>query len=202
LAAATLVVAAGCDDDNDITGPVGSVAIDLSNDAGVLNFAYALEQLEAAFYSRVSASFWSGASADEKAVLRDITAHEIAHREFFKAALGNGAIGALEPDFSAIDFGDRTSVLQTAKTFENIGVGAYNGAGQYLQSADYLTAAGKIVSVEARHAAAIQDLLGSMTFVDFVNDDGRDQALSPTEVLQMVAPYIKTTVTLKNAPSA
>jgi hypothetical protein len=96
--------------------------------------------------------------------------HEIAHRDFFKNALGSAAIPALTPDFSSIDFTSRASVLGTAKALEDTGVSAYNGAGQYISSADYLTIAGKIVSVEARHAAAIRDLLNPLS-ADFAGDD-------------------------------
>lgn len=49
--------------------------------------------------------------------LRDIRDHEIVHREFFRAALGSNAIPELEYNFSAVNFGDRTSVLTTAQTF-------------------------------------------------------------------------------------
>ena len=141
-----------------------------AGDPGILNFAYALEQLEAAFYIQVNASFYTGATAAEKAILSDIMNHEIAHRDFFKAALGSGAIPALTPDFSSIDFTSRASVLATAKALEDTGVSAYNGAGQYITSPDYLTVAGKIVSVEARHAAAIRDLLNPKS-ADFAGDD-------------------------------
>ncbi|HET7321285.1 MAG TPA: ferritin-like domain-containing protein [Longimicrobiaceae bacterium] len=202
MAAATLVVAAGCEDDDDnITGPGGAVGIDLSNDVGVLNFAYALEQLEAAFYTQVASSFYAGVTADEKAMLTDIRDHEIGHREFFKAALKANAIAALEPDFSSIDFNDRASVLGTAKVFENTGVGAYNGAGPLLTNADYLTEAGKIVSVEARHAAAIQQALNGFVLIQPTEMRGFDLALTPTTVLSMVDPYIRTTITLQNAPA-
>ena len=122
-------------------------------------FAYALEQLEAAFYIKVNASFYSNITSDEQQILTDIMNHEVAHRDFFKAALGSAAIQTLTFDFSSIDFTNRASVLGTAKALEDTGVSAYNGAGKYIQSADYLTLAGKIVSVEARHAAAIRDLL-------------------------------------------
>jgi rubrerythrin len=141
-----------------------------SGDTGILNFAYALEQLEAAFYIKVNASFYSGATAAEKSILGDIMNHEITHRDFFKAALGSSAIPALTPDFSKIDFTSRTSVLGTAKALEDTGVSAYNGAGQYITNPDYLTVAGKIVSVEARHAAAIRDLLNPKSG-DFAGDD-------------------------------
>ena len=52
----------------------------------------------------------------------------------------------------------------TARTFEDLGVSAYNGAGQLLTVAANLLTAGKIVSVEARHAAAIRDLLVPNSF--------------------------------------
>ena len=51
-----------------------------------------------------------------------------------------------------MDFNSRDSVLKTARTFEDLGVAAYNGAGQLLERGEYLLLAGKIVSVEARHA--------------------------------------------------
>ena len=50
-------------------------------------------------------------------------------------------------------------MLKAAADFEDLGVAAYNGAAQYLSTADNLGLAGKIVSVEARHASAIRDLL-------------------------------------------
>ncbi len=151
------------------TGSAGTTDVG-SGDMGILNFAYALEQLEAAFYVKVNSSFYTNATDAEKAVLKDIMNHEVAHRDFFKKALGSSAIKDLTPDFSSIDFTSRTSVLGAAKVFEDTGVSAYNGAGQYLTNADYLTIAGKIVSVEARHAAAIRDLLNPGS-ADFAGDD-------------------------------
>jgi len=146
-----------------------------SGDPGILNFAYALEQLEAAFYIKVNASFYSNISDAEKSVLTDIMNHEVAHRDFFKAALGSSAIPILKFDFSSVNFTDRMSVLGTAKALEDTGVSAYNGAGQYIQNAAYLTLAGKIVSVEARHASAIRDLLNPKS-ADFSGDDVVDPA--------------------------
>lgn len=141
-----------------------------SGDLGILNLAYALEQLEAAFYIQVNASFYEHATEAEKAILSDIRWHEMTHRDFFKAALGSSAIRELIPDFSSIDFRSRSSVLGTAKALEDTGVSAYNGAGRYISNPDYLTLAGKIVSVEARHAAAIRDLLDPLSAA-FAGDD-------------------------------
>lgn len=161
-----------CKKSNQFPGePPSTAFIDVgSGDPGILNFAYALEQLEAAFYIKVNSSFYTNISSDEQQILTDIMNHEVAHRDFFKAALGSAAIQTLTFDFSSIDFTNRAAVLGTAKALEDTGVSAYNGAGKYIQSADYLTLAGKIVSVEARHAAAIRDLLMPKT-ASFAGDD-------------------------------
>ncbi|MEJ7736169.1 MAG: ferritin-like domain-containing protein [Chitinophagaceae bacterium] len=175
-----------------------------SGDIGILNYAYALEQLEAAFYIKVAHSFYSGATAKEKTYLEDIRDHEIAHREFFKNALGDKAIGTLKLDFSSINFSSRESVLGTAKTFEDLGVSAYNGAGELLESADYLLLAGKIVSVEARHAAAIRDLIkyGDFAGPDVVNAQGLDVFRKPPEVLKIADTYIVTKIYANNLPTS
>lgn len=175
-----------------------------SGDIGILNYAYALEQLESAFYTQVVKSPYSGITAQETAYLQDIRDHEIAHREFFKAALGSNAIQGLTPDFSKITFSDRTSVLSTAKAFEDLGVSAYNGAGQLITSPDYLTLAGKIVSVEARHAALIRDLISEGSFADSttVNAMGLDTSRAPKDVLAIAGTYIREKLNANNLPTS
>ena len=180
--------------------------IDLgTGDVGILNYAYALEQLEAAFYTQVIATPYNGISDAEKALLTDIRDHEIIHREFFKAALGANAIGGLTPNFATINFTDRASVLGTAKAFEDLGVSAYNGAGPLITDPNYLALAGKIVSVEARHAAAIRDLLNPKS-ADFAGDDvvapttGLDAANKPAVVLPIAQTFVKTQINGSNLP--
>lgn len=194
-AGATALLLSGCDDDDDVMTP-GTVSLG-SGDVGVLNYAYALEQLEAAFYAQVIATPYANISTDERAALTAIAKHEAIHRDFFKAAITAAAptqiIPGLTPDFSKVNFTDRTSVLTTAKTFEDLGVGAYNGAGLLIQNPTYLLLAGKIVSVEARHAAYIRDLLtpGSFSGSDVVNAAGLDLALPVATVLAAAQTYIK-----------
>ena len=176
-----------------------------SGDIGVLNYAYALEQLEAAhFTTPVVTSPYSGITAAETSYLTDIRDHEIAHREFFKAALATNAIGALEVNFSSINLASRDSVLATAKAFEDLGVSAYNGAGKLLTSPTYLGLAGKIVSVEARHAALIRDLISYNSFAasDVIDANGFDKARTPAEVLAIAGTYIKTKVNANNLPTS
>ncbi|MCR5860737.1 ferritin-like domain-containing protein [Flavobacterium sp. J372] len=219
--AGTGLLIAGCSDDDDggmnntVPGPgVINGTFDLGGgDLGILTYAYALEQLEAEFYNRVvnNASFGSTFSPDERAILEDLYDHEVIHREFFKAAL-TGAVSnpqtMLLPDldftFPGVNFSNRLSVLQTAKVLEDTGVAAYNGAGKYISDANYLLLAGKIVSVEARHASAIRDLLnpGSTDFAgdDVVDANGLDEALKPSLIVPMVDPFITTAFTANYLP--
>jgi hypothetical protein len=180
-----------------------------SGDIGILNYAYALEQLEAAFYTQVVTTPYTnpGAGFDyskEMEYLQDIKNHEVIHREFFKNALGANAIPNLLVNFSSIDFTSRTSVLGTAKAFEDLGVSAYNGAGELLQNPDYLLLAGKIVSVEARHAASIRDLIsyGSFAGPDVVNSQGLDVYRTPPEVLAIAANYLVTKILYNKLPTS
>ena len=196
-ASALLVTAAACKKDKNDSG------VDLgSGDPGILNYAYALEQIEAAFYTKVFESPYAGITTSESALLGDIRDHEVAHREFFKAALSTSAIPALELDFSTINFASRDSVLGTAKAFEDLGVSAYNGAGKLIASADYLLLAGKIVSVEARHAALIRDLITNNTFADDLDANALDKHKLPLEVLSIASTYIKTKINPNNLPTS
>ena len=178
-------------------------AVDLgSGDIGVLNYAYALEQLEAAFYSQVIQTPYAGMTDAEKTILTDIRDHEIVHRDFFKAALADKAIKGLTPNFDGIDFTNKAAVLGAAKLFEDTGVAAYNGAGKLIKDPNYLLLAGKIVSVEARHASVIRDLINPKS-ADFAGDDiidmnGMDKAIAPADILTAVKSYVKDTISGAN----
>ncbi len=98
-----------------------------------------------------------------------------------------------------MDFNSRNSILATAKALEDTGVAAYNGAGKLISNLDYLVMAGKIVSVEARHASAIRNAINP-GFADFSGDDvvdanGLDVAKDPKQIVQVAAGFIKTSLT-------
>lgn len=191
-----------CQGDDGITDNSG---INLgSGDIGVLNYAFALEQLEAAFYQKVTDSPYTGITTAETTYFQEIRDHEIAHREFFRKALGTNAIPDLSVNFASINFSDRTSVLATAKAFEDLGVSAYNGAGKLLTDPNNLLIAGKIVSVEARHAAMIRDLISNGTFADntAVDANGLDVSRNPPEVLQIASAYLLSKLNGSNLPTS
>lgn len=220
LGAVGIGLLAACSDDDYDGGmepmpPMEDDVFDLgSGDLGVLNYAYALEQLEADFYSKVVNSFYTNISDEERQVLTDLYNHEVNHREFFKTAI-TAAVGSntelvlpeLEFDYGTLNFGSRDEVLGTAKILEDTGVAAYNGAGKLISDPNYLLIAGKIVSVEARHASAIRSLINP-SGADFAGDDivevstGLDIALNPSDVLAAVSStgFITTKFTANNLP--
>jgi len=207
-AAVVALTAAGCRKDRINTPLPSGVTLDFKDDFGVLNYAYALEQLEAAFYIQVASNPPSAFSSAERTYFQDIQFHEIAHREFFKKALSTAAIGSLEVDFSSINFSDRMSVLNAAKAFEDLGVAAYNGAGVRLTNTNFLVVAGQIVSVEARHAAYVRDMISNGSFADLGDagfaglnanaSAGLDASLTPDKVLAIAGKFVKTKINVIN----
>ncbi|WP_226063871.1 ferritin-like domain-containing protein [Kaistella polysaccharea] len=202
LVVAGLAVA-GCRDDN-MDSPMGNVFDLGTGDVGILNYAYALEQLEADFYTKVVNNFYGGISSVEKQLFTDIYNHEVIHRDFFKAALlaaGATPTPKLEFKYDGVDFNSRNSILATSKALEDTGVAAYNGAGKYIKNLDYLVIAGKIVSVEARHASAIRDLIspgsGAFSGDDVVDANGLDVAKEPKDIVMAAGGFFKTPFTWK-----
>lgn len=197
-----------CSNDDDVIGTVGpgtgaAVTIDFAKgDIAILQFAYALEQLEADFYTKVMAASNAGSTnltAADKAILQDIKYHEVLHREYFKVALGTANGFSLTTTYGSLNFNDRTQVLATAKALEDTGVRAYNGAAQYIKDIQYLLAAGKIVSVEARHASAIADLIepNSKAFAPQVFDD----VARPATIAAIAQGFVVDKLAFANAPT-
>lgn len=171
----------------------GTKKIDFRDDFGILNFAYVLETLEARFYTKVCDAPPSDLHSGELAILRDIRDHEVVHARFLKRSLQVLRVEVPASVWPGIDFTSRTSVLTAARNFEDLGVAGYNGAGTRLRLAEFLTIAGKIVSVEARHAAVLRDMINPNSR-DFAGDDvvdaqGMDRVMEPGEVLAQAQRY-------------
>lgn len=202
VAASTLVLA-GCGDDPDpapapVDNGLALVGFDANRnpiDDGLLNYAYLLEQLEAAFYQKVVAAPPADLLPGELGYLTDLRDHELIHREYLKTILGSRAYDAtlstpLEFNFSTFTLTTRVGVWTAARQLEDIGVAAYNGAGKLLVQKYNLIALSKIASVEARHAALAHELLQSDSFASTVGADGLDDAKTPVEVLALLEPYL------------
>ncbi|HEX3434914.1 MAG TPA: ferritin-like domain-containing protein [Solirubrobacteraceae bacterium] len=154
-------------------------------DAEILNFALTLEYLEADFYNVKGKSL--GLSGEAKKYAREFGAEEAAHVSALRAAIKQlGGKPVAKPTF-AFPATSEKSFLELASVLENTGVGAYNGAAPSLKSKQVLASAGSIVQIEARHAAAIDLLIGKSP----TPNEGFDRPLTKKEVLAAAGPLIK-----------
>ncbi len=174
------------------TARASRLGVEAITDVDVLNFALTLEYLEAAFYVQAlgngstslptgvpasSGKFNRGSITGTKELagfggrvrssayghLSEIRDHEVTHVDFLQTALGAAAAPACVFDFSA-GLTDVATFLATARTLENTGVMAYDGAIRYVETPDFLQAGAQIATVEARHAAYLNLLTGQSPF--------------------------------------
>ncbi len=160
---------------------------EFESDIDVLNYALTLEHLEARFYDMIE-DFEFGEDGFGNSIidmLDQIGDHEDAHVETLTSVISDlGGEPVLAADY---DFGvtDAQSFLETAAVFENLGVSAYDGAGQFLTDPALLTAAGTIAAVEARHASYLNLVTGTLPF-----PAAFEEPLSPEEVLEQATQFI------------
>jgi hypothetical protein len=122
-------------------------------DIGILNYALTLEYLEAAFYNGATAANLS-LSSQASQFLKVVTKDENEHVKFLKGALGSKAAKKPKFNFKGTNT-DAAMFLATAAVLENTGVHAYLGQAANIKNPAYLTAAGSILTIEARHASVI-----------------------------------------------
>ncbi|MCB0700438.1 MAG: ferritin-like domain-containing protein [Chitinophagales bacterium] len=173
-------------------------------DIGISNYVFAMEQLSIQFYDLVLGNPYTGMSAVEHATFTDIRNHEVTHAEYYKLTLADNIIQeGFKTDFTKIDFTDRASVLEAAKRIEDMTVAAYNGIIFRYSNTLNMGVVSKIVSVEARHAACIREMIEPNSFAsdDVIDIHGLDKSIYPEDVvtaLQDLAPKGFKTETLPN----
>ena len=168
---------------------------DFDTPVDVLNYALTLEYLEAEFYRQGNAADLLEGKAAQ--YLGTIQTDEEAHVAVITdtiGQLGGDAVPAPEVDFGQA-FGSAESYLETAYTFENLGVQAYLGAAPSLfAEKELLVAAASIFGVEARHAAIIGQLQ-EKPGEGGVYQGAFETPLSRDEVLAAAGPFIVAAVT-------
>lgn len=167
-----------------------STAVDTSGtemfgkgDLGIVNYALTLEYLEAAFYADVAKSgLFKGA---ELALIKQFGANEQAHVGALEQTAAKLGKPAAEPK-TEFPLDDAKSVVALAATVENVGAAAYLGQAALIESEEVLAAALSIHTVEARHAAVLNMLVG-----DPITPDGAFAVpMSAGEVLPAVKDFI------------
>ena len=156
----------------------------------VLNFALTLEYLEAAFYAEGNKTHGLIPSK-YRTVFKTIGSHETAHVKLLQGVLGAAAVAAPAVDFTAGGkyadvFSNFETFLTLSQTFEDLGVAAYKGqAGNLIGSAEVLTVALQIHSVEARHASEVRRIGLKLGW-----DSAFDKPMSKAAVLKAATPFL------------
>ncbi len=162
---------------------------DFADDLEILNYALTLEHLEAEFYRQGNAA--GLLSGKEATYLGQIGADEEAHVTALWQTVEQ--LGGTPVPPPGVDFGQafasRESFLETAFTFENVGVSAYLGAAGFVQDPAILQAAAGIFGVEARHAAIVGSLAGKPG-EGGVYQGAVETPRTRAEVLDLVTPFL------------
>jgi rubrerythrin len=139
-----------------------TAAMSAKRDLDILNYALTLEYVEADFYDQVLAS----GAIEDKAIVelaKEIGEHERQHVDALAATVEKlGGTPAMKPRtaFESVLSAGPTKILETAATVENLGAAAYLGQAGRIKDREILAAALSIHTVEARHAAALNQLVG------------------------------------------
>ncbi|KAF8529258.1 ferritin-like domain-containing protein [Hysterangium stoloniferum] len=177
-------------------GPLKYTRAAAAIDQTVLQFASVLESLESQFYNQSlakfqDADFQSAGFSSTLAATQQITnilKDENAHLTFLSGGLA--ALGASAPSGCQFSFDsvltDVSTMLATARVVENLGVAAYLGAASLISDPQILSAAGSILTVEARHQTILNLMSGTGTAIP----QAFDLAFTPSEVLAIAGPFI------------
>lgn len=161
-----------------------SASAAMTGDMAILQYALTLEHLETDFYAKAAATgFFKGAEAD---TLKEFGSQESQHVDALTATikkLGGTPNPAPKAKFP---LSDKTTIVKLAQRVENLGAAAYLGQAGNIENKEVLAAALSIHSVEARHAAVLNTLLGKS-----VTPDGAfAKPASMQQVLAVVKPFI------------
>jgi hypothetical protein len=154
-----------------------------SGDLAIVNYALTLEYLESQFYAKVIKSgLFHGKNLS---VIKSFGAEETQHVVALKKVAMSLGTPAKEP-MGKFPIHSAAQVTKLAGAVENLGAAAYLGQAGNLQSKEILAAALSIHSIEARHAATLNLVLGTSP----TPDGAFAKPMTMAQVLKVVTPFI------------
>ena len=159
----------------------------MAKDLAIVQYALTLEHLETDFYNAVidAGVIKDMKLAETAKLIRDNEQEHVDALTRTVKQLG-GTPKRPKTTFDAVLEGGPDMVLETAATVENLGAAAYLGQAPRISSKEVLAAALAIHSVEGRHAAALNSVVGKT----IVPDGAFAKPASMEEVLPQVKPFL------------
>ncbi|MCA1668276.1 MAG: ferritin-like domain-containing protein [Thermomicrobia bacterium] len=164
---------------------VQALAANLPDDFAILNFALTLEHLEDVAYRQAIASGKLTGKNQQYAQLFGDQEHQ--HVVLITGALQQaGKMPVAEQaHYNFPAYTDEHTIVDFLRVLEEVGVGAYSGAAQYIKDKGILTVAGGIQQVEARHTAILRRQDGMAPV-----PSAFEKALTPDMVLAAAGPIL------------
>lgn len=167
------------------SSPPPSGGSSMKGDIAIVNYALTLEYLETDFYKKVIASGLFKGNHNVPTI-KMFGEQEASHVTALKGAVQKlGGKPAAKPK-AKFPLKSASAVLKLAATVENLGASAYLGQAGNIKNKEILAAALSIHSVEARHAAVLNTLLGKSITPEGAFAKGADMQT----VLAAVKPFI------------
>jgi rubrerythrin len=192
-ASAFAIFLAACGGDDEEQSSASSTTKDkkkpaAGGDLAIVQYALTLEHLETDFYNAVINSDVKPPSRALARTIVMIRDNEQEHVDALTATVEKlgGKPQRPKTNFDAVIEGGVNKILETAAVVENLGAAAYLGQAGRIKSKEILAAALAIHSVEGRHAAALNTVVGKT----IVPDGAFAQPASMEEVLPQVKPFL------------
>jgi hypothetical protein len=160
-------------------------------DVDILQFALTLEWLEFTFYNQGFQQFGDdqflalGLTSQQILDLKSLGTSEGTHVTFLQSALAQQNIQPVGPCEYNFGFTDAATMVATAGILESVGVSAYLGAAPLVTDPTILSAAGSILTIEARHETFVRAATGVTA-----SPSPFDTPLGPKAVFTLAAPFI------------
>ena len=192
-ALAIFIAACGDDEESSSSSSSSGNSTTMNNggstkgDLEIVQYALTLEHIETDFYNAVidSGVVKDKALAETAKMIRDNEQEHVDALTGTVKQLG-GTPKRPKTNFDAVLEGGQKMVLETAATVENLGAAAYLGQAGRIKSKEILAAALAIHSVEGRHAAALNSVVGKT----IVPDGAFAKPASMAQVLPKVKPFL------------
>jgi rubrerythrin len=153
-------------------------------DLGIVGYALTLEYLEADFYRQAADS--GKLKGKVLTVAKQFGEEEAQHVQALEGALKKAGGKLPKKPKGKFPLKDEKSILKLAASVENLGANAYLGQAANIKNKEVLGAALSIHTVEARHAATLNSVIGK----DITPDGAFSKPAGAAEVLKTVQPFL------------